>query len=148
MVAGNMAQSASTPTTCRATSGLYSGVNPTAPALLATRLCCTGFETILTAADQIALGKANGGALRRRRVDVAQPGGGLHPPRRLPHGAVEFRTSCGRPPFTDPKTLDGWHRRERGGALRHRPATRSTRFAAQSFARANAAWEAAGSPTR
>jgi len=38
--------------------GLYSGVPLAVPALSVHRLCGTGFETILTAADQIALGKA------------------------------------------------------------------------------------------
>lgn len=38
--------------------GLYSGVKQTAPSLLVHRLCATGFEAILTAADQIKLGKA------------------------------------------------------------------------------------------
>ncbi len=38
--------------------GLYSGVPLAVPALLVHRLCGTGFETILTAADQITLGKA------------------------------------------------------------------------------------------
>jgi acetyl-CoA C-acetyltransferase len=38
--------------------GLYAGVPMEVPALLVHRLCGTGFETILTAADQIALGKA------------------------------------------------------------------------------------------
>jgi acetyl-CoA C-acetyltransferase len=37
--------------------GLYSGVPLGVPALLVHRLCGTGFETILTAADQIELGK-------------------------------------------------------------------------------------------
>src|SRR6188768_4213170 len=38
--------------------GLYSGVPAGVPALLVHRLCGTGFETLLTAADQIALGRA------------------------------------------------------------------------------------------
>jgi acetyl-CoA C-acetyltransferase len=37
--------------------GLYAGVPLGVPSLLVHRLCGTGFETILTAADQIALGK-------------------------------------------------------------------------------------------
>jgi acetyl-CoA C-acetyltransferase len=37
--------------------GLYAGVPAAVPALSVHRLCGTGFETLLTAADQIALGK-------------------------------------------------------------------------------------------
>lgn len=39
--------------------GLYSGVPMTVPALLVQRLCATGFEVIVTAAEQITLGKAD-----------------------------------------------------------------------------------------
>lgn len=39
--------------------GLYSGVPVTAPALLVQRLCGTGFEVIVSAAEQITLGKAD-----------------------------------------------------------------------------------------
>ncbi len=39
--------------------GLYSGVPEQVPALLVQRLCGTGFEVIVTAAEQITLGKAD-----------------------------------------------------------------------------------------
>ena len=39
--------------------GIYSGVPQTVPALLVQRLCATGFEVIVTAAEQITLGKAD-----------------------------------------------------------------------------------------
>ena len=39
--------------------GLFSGIPATIPALLVQRLCGTGFETIVTAAEQITLGKAD-----------------------------------------------------------------------------------------
>ncbi|MCL4111769.1 UNVERIFIED_CONTAM: hypothetical protein GTU68_010767 [Idotea baltica] len=39
--------------------GLYSGVPVNAPALLVQRLCGTGFEVIVSAAEQITLGKAD-----------------------------------------------------------------------------------------
>ncbi|MBT0963479.1 thiolase family protein [Denitromonas iodatirespirans] len=58
IVAGNMAQSSFDAYFLPRHIGLYAGVAPTVPALLVQRLCCTGFETLLTAADQIALGKA------------------------------------------------------------------------------------------
>lgn len=38
--------------------GIYSGVPVSVPALLVQRLCATGFEVIVTAAEQITLGKA------------------------------------------------------------------------------------------
>ncbi|HNC67750.1 MAG TPA: acetyl-CoA C-acyltransferase, partial [Thauera aminoaromatica] len=59
IVAGNMAQSSFDAYYLPRHIGLYSGVNPDVPALLVQRLCCTGFDTILTAADHITLGKAN-----------------------------------------------------------------------------------------
>lgn len=57
IVAGNMAQSSFDAYYLPRHIGLYSGVPLNVPALAVHRLCGTGFETILTAADQIALGK-------------------------------------------------------------------------------------------
>ena len=59
IVAGNMAQASFDAYYLPRHIGLYSGVNPNVPALLVQRLCCTGFETLLTAADHITLGKAS-----------------------------------------------------------------------------------------
>jgi acetyl-CoA C-acetyltransferase len=58
VIAGNMAQSSFDAYYLPRHIGLYSGVPLGVPALLVHRLCGTGFETLLTAADQIALGKA------------------------------------------------------------------------------------------
>lgn len=58
VIAGNVAQSSFDAYYLPRHIGLYSGVSPAVPALLVQRLCGTGFETILTAADQVALGKA------------------------------------------------------------------------------------------
>lgn len=58
IVGGNMAQASFDAYFLPRHIGLYSGVNPNAPALLVQRLCGTGFETIIAAADQISLGKA------------------------------------------------------------------------------------------
>ncbi|MBD5805406.1 Beta-ketothiolase BktB [Azoarcus sp. Aa7] len=58
IVAGNMAQASFDAYFLPRHVGLYAGVNPAVPALLVQRLCGTGFETILAAADQITLGKA------------------------------------------------------------------------------------------
>ena len=52
IVAGNMAQASFDAYFLPRHIGLYSGVNPNAPALLVQRLCGTGFETIVTAANQ------------------------------------------------------------------------------------------------
>ncbi|MFN4063775.1 MAG: thiolase family protein [Parazoarcus communis] len=58
IIAGNMAQASFDAYFMPRQIGLYSGVNPNVPAVLVQRLCGTGFEAILTAADQIKLGKA------------------------------------------------------------------------------------------
>ncbi len=58
VIGGNVAQSSFDAYYLPRHVGLYSGVPASVPALLVQRLCGTGFETILTAADQIALGKA------------------------------------------------------------------------------------------
>ncbi len=57
VVAGNMAQSSFDTYYLPRHIGLYAGVPLGVPALLVQRLCGTGFEAILTGADQIALGK-------------------------------------------------------------------------------------------
>jgi acetyl-CoA C-acetyltransferase len=58
VIAGNVAQSSFDAYYLPRHIGLYAGVALGVPALLVHRLCGTGFETILTAADQIALGKS------------------------------------------------------------------------------------------
>jgi len=58
VVAGNMAQSSFDAYFLPRHIGLYSGVPLETPALLVHRLCGTGFETIIQAADAITLGKA------------------------------------------------------------------------------------------
>jgi acetyl-CoA C-acetyltransferase len=59
VVAGNMAQSSFDAYYLSRHIGLYSGMRQAVPAILVNRLCGTGFDTILAAADQIALGRAN-----------------------------------------------------------------------------------------
>lgn len=58
VIAGNVAQASFDAYLLPRHIGLYSGVRQSVPALLVHRLCGTGFEAILTAADQIKLGKA------------------------------------------------------------------------------------------
>jgi acetyl-CoA C-acetyltransferase len=59
VVAGNMAQSSFDAYFLPRHIGLYAGVPMEVPALLVHRLCGTGFETIIQAADAITLGKAD-----------------------------------------------------------------------------------------
>ena len=58
VITGNVAQSSFDAFYLPRHVALYSGVPLPVPALAVHRLCGTGFETILTAADQIALGRA------------------------------------------------------------------------------------------
>ncbi len=58
VIGGNMAQASFDAYFLPRHIGLYSGVNPNVPAVLVQRLCGTGFETIIAAADHIKLGKA------------------------------------------------------------------------------------------
>src|SRR6185369_6835992 len=58
IVAANVAQSSFDALYLPRHIGLYSGVPLGVPAVLVHRLCGTGFETISSAADQIALGRA------------------------------------------------------------------------------------------
>jgi acetyl-CoA C-acetyltransferase len=58
VIAGNMAQSSFDAYYLPRQIGLYAGVPKERPSLLVHRLCGTGFETILQAADGIQLGKA------------------------------------------------------------------------------------------
>ena len=58
VVAGNMAQSSFDAYFLPRHIGLYAGVPVDVPALLVHRLCGTGFETVIQAADAITLGKA------------------------------------------------------------------------------------------
>jgi acetyl-CoA C-acetyltransferase len=57
VIAGNLAQSSFDAYYLPRHIGLYAGVPLAVPALMVHRLCGTGFEAILTAADQITLGK-------------------------------------------------------------------------------------------
>ncbi|MBI3444997.1 MAG: thiolase family protein [Magnetospirillum sp.] len=58
VVAGNMAQSSFDAYFLPRHIGLYAGVPVEVPALLVHRLCGTGFETVIQAADALTLGKA------------------------------------------------------------------------------------------
>ncbi|MCK6409951.1 MAG: thiolase family protein [Thauera sp.] len=142
IVAGNMAQASFDAYYLPRHIGLYSGVNPAVPALLVQRLCCTGFETVLTAADHITLGKASvvlcvgAESMSRNPVAAYTQRAGF----RL--GQVEFKD------FLWEATLDTAPGTTMGGtaenlAVRYGIGREEVdRFAAQSFARGVAAWEA------
>jgi len=141
IVAGNMAQASFDAYFLPRHIGLYSGVDPAVPALLVQRLCGTGFETIIAAADQIALGKA--------KVALAV---GTESMSRNPIAAYTHRAGfrMGQLDFRDflweatKDTAPGASMGDTAENLAKRygiSRDEVDRFAAQSFARAAAAWE-------
>ena len=141
IVAGNMAQASFDAYFMPRHIGLYSGVNPNAPAVLVQRLCGTGFEAILTAADQITLGKA--------RVVLCV---GTESMSRNPVAAYTHRAGfrMGQVAFKDflwEATKDTAPGDSMGGTAENLARRYSIsreevdQFAAQSFARAVAGWE-------
>ena len=141
VVAGNMAQSSFDAYYLPRHVGLYSGVPLGVPAVLVHRLCGTGFETILTAADQIALGKARvvlcvgAESMSRNPVAAYTHRGGF----RL--GQVEFKD------FLWEATLDTASNTRMGDTAEnlarryHIGREEVDRFAALSFARAVESWD-------
>jgi acetyl-CoA C-acetyltransferase len=141
VVAGNVAQSSFDAYYLPRHIGLYSGVPLGVPSLLVHRLCGTGFETILTAADQIALGKT------RLALSVGTESMSRNPVAAYTHrsgfrmGQVEFKD------FLWEATLDTASNTRMGETAellaRRYDIGRDAvdRFAAQSFARAVAAWD-------
>ena len=141
IVAGNMAQASFDAYFLPRHIGLYAGVNPAVPALLVQRLCGTGFETILAAADQITLGKA------KVALCVGTESMSRNPIAAYTHragfrmGQVDFRdflweaTKDTAPGDSMGDTAENLAKRY--GISREEV----DRFAAQSFARACAAWE-------
>jgi acetyl-CoA C-acetyltransferase len=121
--------------------GLYSGVPAGVPALGVHRLCGTGFETLLTAADQITLGRAE------LVLCVGTESMSRNPIAAYTHrtgfrmGQVEFKD------FLWEATLDTASNTRMGetaeNLARRYGITREEvdRFAEQSFGRAMAAWE-------
>jgi acetyl-CoA C-acetyltransferase len=121
--------------------GLYSGVPLGVPSLLVHRLCGTGFETILTAADQIALGRAEVAlcvgteSMSRNPIAAYSHRSGFR------MGQVEFKD------FLWEATLDTASNTRMGetaeNLARRYAISREEvdRFAEQSFQRAMAGWE-------
>ncbi|BAL24475.1 thiolase family protein [Azoarcus sp. KH32C] len=141
IVGGNMAQASFDTYYLPRHIGLYSEVNPNVPALLVQRLCGTGFETILAAADQITLGKATVAlcvgteSMSRNPIAAYTHRAGFR------MGQVDFRdflweaTKDTAPGASMGDTAENLARRY--GISREEV----DRFAAQSFARALAGWE-------
>jgi acetyl-CoA C-acetyltransferase len=142
IVAGNMAQSSFDAYYLPRHIGLYSGVNPHVPALLVQRLCGTGFETIIAAADQITLGKAKvvlcvgTESMSRNPVASYTQRSGFR------MGQVDFRdflweaTKDSAPGISMGDTAENLAKRYDISR------DEVDRFAADSFARAIAAWDA------
>ncbi|HRP95566.1 MAG TPA: thiolase family protein [Rhodocyclaceae bacterium] len=142
IVAGNMAQASFDAYYLPRHIGLYAGVRAEVPALLVQRLCGTGFEAILAAADQITLGKA------RVALAVGTESMSRNPVAAYTHragfrmGQVDFRdflweaTKDTAPAASMGDTAENLAKRY--GIAREAV----DRFAEQSFARAVAAWEA------
>jgi len=141
VIAGNVAQSSFDAFYLPRHIGLYSGVPLGVPALLVHRLCGTGFETILTAADHIALGKAKlvlcvgSESMSRNPVAAYTHRSGFR------MGQVDFKD------FLWEATLDTAANTRMGetaeNLARRYEISReeADRFAAQSFARAVDAWD-------
>jgi acetyl-CoA C-acetyltransferase len=141
VVAGNVAQSSFDAYYLPRHVGLYAGVPLGVPALLVHRLCGTGFETILTAADQIALGKVKLSlcvgteSMSRNPVAAYTHRGGF----RL--GQVEFGDflwEATRDSASDTRMGDTAENLARRYGIGREEVDR---FAAQSFALASAAWD-------
>lgn len=142
IVAGNMAQASFDAYFMPRHIGLYSGVRAEVPAVLVQRLCGTGFEAILTAADQITLGKT------KVALAVGTESMSRNPVASYTHragfrmGQVDFRD------FLWEATKDTVFGGSMGDtaenlAKRYNISREAVdRFAEQSFARAAAAWEA------
>jgi acetyl-CoA C-acetyltransferase len=141
VVAGNVAQSSFDAFYLPRQIGLYSGVPQGVPAVLVHRLCGTGFETILTAADQIALGKAGLVLCVGTESMSRNPVAAFSHRTGFKMGQVEFKD------FLWEATLDTTSDTRMGetaeNLARRYGISREEvdRFAEQSFARAMQAWE-------
>ncbi|MDX9838478.1 MAG: thiolase family protein [Azoarcus sp.] len=141
-IAGNMAQASFDAYFLPRHIGLYSGLNPNAPAVLVQRLCGTGFEAILTAADHIKLGKA------KVMLCVGTESMSRNPVSSYTHragfrmGQVEFKDFLWEA-TKDPVFGGGMGDTAENLAKMYGIGREEVdRFAEQSFARAAAAWDA------
>ena len=141
IIAGNMAQASFDAYFLPRHIGLYSGVNPLAPALLVQRLCCTGFETILTAADHIKLGKAKvvlcvgTESMSRNPIASYTQRSGFR------MGQIDFKDFLWEATKDTAPGIGMGDTAENLAKRYHISREETDQFAAQSFARAIAAWD-------
>lgn len=141
VVAGNVAQSSFDAFYLPRHIGLYSGVPLGVPALLVHRLCGTGFETILSAADQIKLGRADvvlcvgTEAMSRNPIAAYSHRSGFK------MGQVEFKDFLWEATLDTSSGTRMGETAERLARVYGISREEVDRFAAQSFSRALAAWE-------
>ena len=141
VIAGNMAQAGFDAYYLPRHIGLYAGVPQTAPALLANRICGTGFETIAQAAQLISLGgaqlvlAAGAESMSRNPVAAYTHRAGFR------MGQIEFKDFLWEA-FTDPATRLGMGDTAENVARQY-GITRADvdAYAARSFAAAVAAWD-------
>jgi len=141
VVAGNVAQSSFDAFYLPRHIGLYSGVPLGVPALLVHRLCGTGFETILTAADQIALGRS------QLALCVGSESMSRNPIAAYTHrsgfkmGQVEFKDMLWEATLDTASNTRMGETAENLARRYEIPREEVDRFAVQSFERAVKAWE-------
>ncbi|MBZ5654953.1 MAG: thiolase family protein [Acidobacteriia bacterium] len=139
VVAGNMAQASFDAYVLPRHIGLYSGVPIEVPAHMVQRVCGTGIEAILTAADSIQLGKAQLGLVVGTESMSRNPIAAYTHRSGFRMGQVEFKD------FLWEALLDTCPNETMGGSTeklarqRHISREEADEFAAESFARALAA---------
>jgi acetyl-CoA C-acetyltransferase len=142
VVAGNVAQSSFDAFYLPRHIGLYAGVPLAVPAVLVHRLCGTGFETLLTAADQIALGRA------KLALCVGTESMSRNPVAAYTHragfkmGQVEFKDFLWEATLDTASNTRMGETAENLARLYRIGRDEVDRLAEQSFLRALAAWEA------
>ncbi len=140
VVAGNMAQASFDTYYLPRHIGLYSGVPRAVPALLVHRLCGTGFDTLLQAADQIALGRAQAVLAVGTESMSRNPVAAYTHRAGFKMGQVDFRDFLWEATIDTASSKSMGHTAE--NLAREYGITREEvdAFAAQSFARGVAAW--------
>ena len=142
IVAGNMAQACFDSYYLPRHIGLYAGVPRAVPSMLVQRLCCTGFDAILTAADQITLGRAQAvlavgtESMSRNPVSAYTHRSGFK------MGQLDFRDFLWEATIDTVASTSMGHTAENLAKKYGITREEVDAFAAQSFARGLAAWEA------
>lgn len=142
VIAGNMAQAGFDAYYLPRHIGLYSGVPAGVPAHQAGRICGTGFEAILQAANQITLGATQAALVVGTESMSRNPVAAYTHRAGFRMGQVDFRDFLWEA-FTDPATGQGMGDTAESLARRYGISREDAdHWAARSFARAVAAWEA------